>query len=1037
MKKFLIFLVSIVIVVCLGLTTFYFMKNDEIITISTKEIYCNAGDTISLESLGIVRKKANKKTTFNYNAGGEKVESAIKFDKEKGYYVVNGEVAGDIDLVISTSNKKYATFTIKVHVGNGDKETPYYIFNETDLNKIGNIYGLSDYYQLMNDITLTSAFEPIGYSEVGSAWIGFSGGFNGNGKTINAMNLSGEYANAGFFSSINANATVSNLKFNNATINGAYSNAGVLAGVVDGLVDRVVVTNSTVTNTANNSFTGAFAGVYNNSTLKMAYADNVTINVGATTNATVGGFIGKVNQATIQAAYVNNSQINVNEGSTGVFGGFAGEFVIGTETGSIQQSYSNVTSENTSMAAFIGKISKAEGFAGTNATSIRYLIGNAAVLNGATKLVASYDDAVFTSFEDVSKSSYLISSYVTKVEMIGDSEGLVFYAIDSQNVVLWDTEYVWIVSNSELPELRLGNIEPAAPSGDYFRKDLTENEVNEDGNSFEETFSTDKTNEKFSITDNVTLTSWTPVALKNCTIEGNNKTITITLDKANGENLGLFSSLDNCTIKNLNIIVKDITANATNVGALAGTILSTDELSSSTIENVNVIIEKVSNITATNFGSIVGVADKTNILKSTVNNAVVNANIANVGTVVGELKNATVKGIKVITATISGTEKVGGVAAINAGTISDIDTLNVTINYNAEVENANVAGIVAKNSGSVYNVVADVTINVNSAKTAVYAGGAVAANSGTIENVRLTGNGIVVAEINAVVYAGGIAANNSGTIKLVQNNLSQVGSYNIGKNVKSAGVVAINSGSISQVKVTSSVYGNQVAGVVVEMNNVNAVIDQVYVGNNNEIKGDRYVAGVAVVFKSGKITNVQAASSIIGAANSTRSSLVVLVFPYGAKLQNATISSSITGYGTFYKETWKDFSGYDNKAEFGLSALKGDDTFNLYANDTHHGSMQSVVIDSSKDGVSNAKSAMGDAWAWEVSYTNSSESSFVKTVNGFSNVSQFTGSFTFKCAESSWFGINHNASKTLTFEIGKVWEDNGSGISLIFLSKLK
>ena len=89
MKKFLIFLVSIVIVVCLGLTTFYFMKNDEIITISTKEIYCNAGDTISLESLGIVRKKANRKTTFNYNAGGEKVEAAIKFDKEKGYYILN------------------------------------------------------------------------------------------------------------------------------------------------------------------------------------------------------------------------------------------------------------------------------------------------------------------------------------------------------------------------------------------------------------------------------------------------------------------------------------------------------------------------------------------------------------------------------------------------------------------------------------------------------------------------------------------------------------------------------------------------------------------------------------------------------------------------------------------------------------------------------------------------------------------------------------------------------------------------------------
>ena len=54
MKKFLIFLVVIVVGVSLGLTTYYFMRDDETISINTKEIYCNVGDVVSLEDLDIV-----------------------------------------------------------------------------------------------------------------------------------------------------------------------------------------------------------------------------------------------------------------------------------------------------------------------------------------------------------------------------------------------------------------------------------------------------------------------------------------------------------------------------------------------------------------------------------------------------------------------------------------------------------------------------------------------------------------------------------------------------------------------------------------------------------------------------------------------------------------------------------------------------------------------------------------------------------------------------------------------------------------------
>ena len=163
---------------------------------------------------------------------------------------------------------------------------------------------------------------------------------------------------------------------------------------------------------------------------------------------------------------------------------------------------------------------------------------------------------------------------------------------------------------------------------------------------------------------------------------------------------------------------------------------------------------------------------------------------------------------------------------------------------------------------------------------------------------------------------------------------------------------------------------------------------------------------------------------------------MALLFPYGTTLKNATINSSLSGYGTFYRETWTDFASYANKAEFGYSnGETGDERFNIYKYDTFHGIMQSVVINGSQAGVADAKAAMGAAFAWGKDYQDTADSSFVKVVDGFNDASQFQGSFTFVCAISTLFGIKHDATKTLTFEIGTCWESN-NGISLIFLRNI-
>ena len=1040
MKKFLIFLVSIVVAVSVGLTTFYFMKNDEVITIETKEIYVNAGDTISLEELGITRKKPSKKTTFNYNAGGEDVKSAISFDKKKGYYVVNGNVAGDIQLVITTSNEKYAEFTVMVHVGNGEKETPYYVFNETDLSKIGADYALNDHFKLMNNIVLSSNFEPVGYSQADARFVGFSGVFDGNGYTISGLNLTDKaLSSAGLFSSINASATVSNLKIANATISGDYEKAGVLAGSISGNVDRIAVLSSNVTSKAANANIGALAGSVDGS-VKLSYAENSSINVGtdtAVTDVVAGGLIGKINQATVQACYVDNTTVNVVANSTGKFGGFAGEFVVDTNKGSIQQSYANVTSTESNFGAFVGTISKSASFAGTANDAIKYLIGNAVVLD-SKDIVKNYDSTIFTYFKNVAKSTYLIDSFasVGEMQIAADTDnGLVYYAVSSLNVVYWDNEYIWETSNNALPKLRFTRIDPTVPSGEYFRKDLANNEINQTTTKFEDVFANDVSNSKYTLLSDVTLTNWTPVNLTNVTFDGGNKTITLAISNKKGENAGLFAKLDNCTIKNLNIVVTNVTVNATNIGALAGEVLSNDANSLSSIENVSVSFNSVGNVTATNFGGLVALADKTNISDVEISALNTSANIANVGGVVAQIKKDAKLTNATVVETLSATENVGGVAAINEGTISGVANSNVTVNYNSNVEAAKLGGIVATNGGNILKSNVEVAININNANKSIYAGGAVAINNGSVSSVNLTGNGIAVAQIDASVYAGGVASENLGTISTVKNEMATVGANHTGKNIYSAGVAYKNNGSISQVVTKSNVLGNYAAGVVVEMNSSSATVDQVVVSNT--IKGDKYVAGIVVTFKSGTITNIQATSTIEGLANTTRSSLVTLIFPYGAKLKNATINSSIGGYGTFYRETWLDFASYSNKAEFGFSAGDtGDNRFNLFANDTHHGSMQSVVINTGKAGAGSAKSAMGSAFAWSKEYTDSAESSFVKTVNGFSSINQFTGSFEFVCATSSWFGIEHKVTKTLTFGIGSIWKDNGSGISLIFADNL-
>ena len=1051
MKKFLIFLVSIIVVVCVGMTTYYFLRNDEIINFKTKEIYCNAGDVITLSELGFEHTKADKDTTINYNAGDDVVKSMINYDADKGYYVV-GDQGGDVTLLITTSNKKFAEFKVNVHIGNGTESHPYYINDEATLSRIGSLYSLDKYYELQNDIIVSNEFKTIGYNTPAAEWTGFEGNFDGKGYSISGLKVRNLDTNkAGLFSVITENAVVKNLTVKNTDIDGAFDSVGILAGEIYGSVSNIRVEGGVITNSKANASVGSFAGVIKVNELTKSKATDVSITAtGENTN--LGGFAGKIEESFINACYASN--VEVQSGETSVIGGFAGEYIIGTEKGSIQQSYANVTSTSDKFAGFIGEINTSADFDVENAKMLRTLIGNIAVSNGNLVGIINVpnraDDKTFyptkngsVTFRDETNGYYLISNYETEQELILETS-LVFYAEDpeeSGKIVNWDTN-IWINESNILPELRDTIINPTSAGLDYVGRNLNKILVDSVDDLVE------NKNVDYVLTTNIKLPAdWTPINLENNNINGKGFEISF----ADEGNISLFGSVVNSTIKNLKI-TNAKTLDGSN-GALAGSITSTDAAAKAIIEQVSVEFVGESN-GADTFGGLVGTVNNTTIKNCSVNrlNYVGNSNF--VAGLVAKLSNSNVEGT-FVNATILAKQVVGGVVAVNDSncTLSQI-TGTIIINANNADSSIYAGGIVRSNDGAIINSNVSVDINIINAVD-VYAGGVAATNNGVVDSTIISGDGISIAnEVSGNATLGGVVATNVATISNTKCVMTQVGSYREGRNDIVGGVAAHNSNAtskISEVVAGSDLYGNIVGGVVAYMNNSSdANIDQVLVGkfdvnskaiSDNTIKGDKFVAGIAYELSAGTISNVQTNSNIVGGTHETRSSLIVLLFPDGANLNNAAINSSFADYGTFYMDTWNDFATYTDRSKFGFA--ENDASFNVYSSEQASGSLRSVVVNTEKasqNGVNGIKASTFTKALWvayyKVDYSVSDTSSYYKTTNndGMSSIDTYTTAWSTE--EGGLFNtfFKEEFSSDMTFNFDGIWVSN-AGVRLAFLSK--
>lgn len=1068
MKKFLVFLISIVVVVSFGLVTYYFLRNDEVINFKTTEIYCNVGDIVTINDLGKTVKKQSNKTKYNYNAAGDDVVSAIKYNDGKGYYVA--QKGGDYEVVISTTNKKFKEFKFTVHIGDGSESNPYFVKDEQSLNKIGNVYSLSSNYVLTADVLLSNDFKPIGYDAETSSWLGFSGVFNGNNHTITGSTYNFETENAGLFYSLNG-ASIKNLTLKSFKISGDYSTVGVLAGSANNsAVSNVSVDNSTITNTQVNGIAGGLIGtvVGNASSITTCSVNNIELLSPDTVSATVtfGGFVGKLNQGSIRGC-LSTGNINVANDASKV-GGFVGEMVVSPSYGTIQQSYSVVSCEMVNYAGFVHTISAASDLTGAN--YLKYLIGNYSV-NGTAPSVQVLAD-LFNDKELYKENSvYCVKGYTDKNTM-ADENSYVFYAIEGLKVE-WDS-YIWKIVSGNLPTLYTTNLTPSAVSSEYFLMDNIK-EYGNDTNSFinfiNNCRSTDgKIKDKYFVVNtdiDLTEVDWQAIDVENSIIDfKGNKISNLKLKNVNNGSLSFFGTVNNSTIKNIVFENVSFEADAENASVVANVVKATDSSTgASNIEGIKISFNNEIAKQFTNFAAIANqVVDGSAIKNCTISNLTINADtkINNVASVV----NTIGKDSRVVKANINASLKaqssVAGVANTNNGSVLDT-TANISINHTNENSIATIAGLVGVNKGEISKANLTLSVYVEKSADNTKVAGVTTVNSGNVSDVALLGSGISASNNSSeYLYIAGFACENNGKISSSKCEVEKLGTYNADKRHYVAGIAVENSGNnsvINQVVVTSEINGNTVAGAVVKMNNASAKIEQIVIGaynfadgtmNQNLIKGDRFVAGVVLDLRNGSVANVQTSSQIYGTKNSTVSSFVALIFPNGASFKKATINSSFNGYGKFYSECWQDFRNASSeiKAELNYQTTGNSDrSFDILDYDASAGSFQSVIINETAANKYNkqyqtatfiSEGVFFGAYQWP-SYEDTDRSSFFKFVGeaDFKKVSTYKGSVTMTTPKGLFNWGRATFTKQCQFDFDSDWtEVANNGIALTFLSNM-
>lgn len=313
MRKFWVIFFTILVVCTVSVAMIFVFSTRETLKLEANVMYVNVGDEFELNV-----KHTNKDNSTTITASSSDA-SIVSFDN--GLCVA--KTGGVARITFTTSNARYRNLYCDIMVGDGSMENPYYISSAEEFAKIGqpdSPYTTYACYKLVADIDLAEVNNGI-WTPVAE----FTGKLDGNGYTIKNMVIGSEneeaselVENGGLFGIVSADATIYNIKFDNAYIFGTYTNVGTVAGINYGVIERVEV---------KNTFLDVEAEVIGG-----VVGRNITTDSGNLINDRSVAVISKTSANVIigQERKVNNESVTyVNKGVTGIIGGIAGQNIGG------------------------------------------------------------------------------------------------------------------------------------------------------------------------------------------------------------------------------------------------------------------------------------------------------------------------------------------------------------------------------------------------------------------------------------------------------------------------------------------------------------------------------------------------------------------------------------------------------------------------------------------------------------------------------------------------------------------------------------
>ena len=252
-------------------------------------------------------------------------------------------------------------------------------------------------------------------------YVGFAGTFDGQGYTINNLNVSSEGWAIGLFGYLTEDVTIKNVTVNNANVNSGDEIAGVVvAYTMKGTFENVHVTGNVNVKAMSN--VGGIVGYGKATTFSdCSVVANAGSTITATTGSYAGGIVGDHGEGTANNIYncaVENLTIT---GYAGV-GGIAGKIGYGNTVDSC--SVKNVTLNKTRIDGYpsIGIIS---GVWGYNANSAITITNNSAVdvtLNGTSVAYEAYNVLYGSEYYGKTTTNFVLDNntveYTNKVESI-------------------------------------------------------------------------------------------------------------------------------------------------------------------------------------------------------------------------------------------------------------------------------------------------------------------------------------------------------------------------------------------------------------------------------------------------------------------------------------------------------------------------------------------------------------------------------------------------------------------------------------------